>query len=54
MAELLAGIDEGVRRLGPVIALIDLAIDVTAAEGRAEAAIGWLDRLPAKLAVSPK
>ncbi len=52
--ELLAGLDEGVRRLGPVVALIDLAIEVTAAEGRAEAALRWLDRLPAKLVASPE
>ena len=46
---LLAGLAAGVDRLGPVVALVALAIDVEAARGRPEAALRWLQRLPDKL-----
>lgn len=51
---LLGGLDEALDRLGPVVVLVDLAIDVEVARNRAEAALAWLDRLPMKLLATPK
>ncbi len=51
---LLAGLDAGVNRLGPVVALVALAIDVEAERNRPQSALEWLKRLPKILQMLPK
>lgn len=43
----LEGLDEGLARLGPVVALANRAIEIERAQGRADAALVRLDRLAA-------
>lgn len=50
---LLAGLDAGVDRLGPVVALVALAIDVEVERNRPESALEWLKRLPKILQMLP-
>ncbi len=49
----LRGLDEGIARLGPVVSLIQYAIEAERAHGRPEAALARLDRLPAQLRRQP-
>ena len=51
---LLRGLAEALDRLGPVVVLVDLAINVEVARNRAKAALAWLDRLPKKLLATLK
>ena len=51
---LLAGLDAGVNRLGPVVALVALAIDIEAERNRVDSALEWLNRLPQNLQMIPK
>lgn len=46
--EALAGLDEGIRRLGPLIALERPAIDLELAEGRYDAALARVERIAAQ------
>ena len=49
----LRGIDEAIARLGPLVTLITLAIDVETGRGRYDAALARFASLPAVLAGSP-
>lgn len=50
----LAGLDEGIDRLGPLVTLIQFAIEVERDRGRYLSGLDRLDRLPENLAGQPK
>ncbi|MCA9771091.1 MAG: hypothetical protein KC466_01705 [Myxococcales bacterium] len=50
----LAGIDQGVARLGPLVTFVTFAVDAEAARARPAAAIAWIDRLPPHLRALPR
>lgn len=49
-----AGLRDGVTRLGPLVTLLEPAIDIEARRGRGEAAIALLDQLDPKLTSTPR
>ena len=49
----LAGLDEGIARLGPLVTLIQYAIEVERDRGRYISGLAWLDRLPENLTGQP-
>ncbi len=49
----LAGLDEGLARLGPLVALVQYAIEVERASGRHRQALARVDALPDKIARQP-
>lgn len=50
----LAGLSEAVQRLGPLVSLVELAVQLEQQRGRIDAALGWLDQLPRVARTSPK
>ena len=49
----LRGLDEGIARLGPLVSLVQYAIEVERAHGRPHAALERLDRLPDRVRRQP-
>lgn len=49
----LAGIEQGVKRLGTLVTLVSFAVDAEAARARPTAALAWVDRLPKHLKTTP-
>ncbi len=50
----LAGIDEGIAQLGPIVTLIQYAAGVEQQRGRPKAAIAFLDKLPENVGTTPR
>jgi tetratricopeptide (TPR) repeat protein len=52
-AAALAGLDEGIARLGPVVTLVRAVVDVAVRDGQPEAGLARLELLPAALLATP-
>ena len=51
---LLRGLDEGIGRLGPIVSLVTLAVDVEVARGRHDLGLVRIGRLPEKIRSLPR
>jgi tetratricopeptide (TPR) repeat protein len=49
----LRGLDEGIARFGPVVTLIQFAVDLESKQGQYDAALTYIDMLPARVKDSP-
>lgn len=49
----LRGLDEGIARFGPVVTLIQLAVDLESKQGRYDAALTYIDALPPHVKALP-
>lgn len=50
----LAGLEEGVTRLGPIVTLVELAVELETSRNRWAAALSWIDRLPPAARDAPR
>lgn len=52
--EAIAGIEDGVRRIGPIATLVQFAVETERAAGNNKAALIWIERLSPQLQQSPR